>query len=64
MDCSQPDSSCPWISPGIMQKLSVPSGLLGAAAEARGPGDVEGSAWGVCEGQGSGVRGQVNLGDT
>ena len=47
-----------------MQKLSVPSGLLGAAAEARGPGDVEGSAGGVCEGQGSGVRGQVNLGDT
>ena len=37
-----------------MQKLRVPSGLLGATAEARGPGDVEGSAWGVCEGQGRG----------
>ena len=45
---------CPWNSPCIMQKLRVPSGLLRATAEARGPGDVEGSASGGCEGQGSG----------
>ena len=43
-----------------MQKLSVPSGLLGATAEARGPGDVAGSAWGVGEGQGRGGRGPVS----
>ena len=55
MDCSQPDSSVRGIleasckSPGFPQDY-YPSGLLGATAEARGPGDVEGSAWGMCEG--------------